>query len=65
MLTENQSNIRIELRNFGVFEVKPAKTKPRYRNPRTNEENYVPSHPKVYFKTGKIIREVLQKEWVK
>ena len=65
MLTENQSNIRIELRNFGVFEVKPVKAKPRSRNPRTNEEIYVPPHRKVHFKAGKIIREVLQKEWVK
>ena len=65
MLTENQSNIRIELRNFSVFEVKHAKAKPRARNPRTNEEIYVPPHRKVHFKAGKIIREVLQKEWVK
>ena len=65
MLTEKQSNIRIELRNFGVFEVKPTKAKPRARNPRTNEEVYVPPRRKIHFKAGKVIREVLQKEWVK
>jgi integration host factor subunit beta len=65
MLTEEQSNIRIELRNFGVFEVKPTKAKPRARNPRTNEEVYVPPRRKIHFKAGKVIREVLQKEWVK
>ena len=65
MLTEKQSNIRIELRNFGVFEVKPTKAKPRARNPRTNEEIYVPPRRKIHFKAGKVIREVLQKEWVK
>ena len=65
MLTEEQSNIRIELRNFGVFEVKPTKAKPRARNPRTNEEVYVPPRRKVHFKPGKIIREVLQQEWIK
>ena len=65
MLTEEQSNIRIELRNFGVFEVKPTKAKPRARNPRTNEEVYVPPRRKIHFKPGKVIREVLQKEWVK
>ena len=64
MLTENQSNIRIELRNFGVFEVKPTKAKPHARNPRTNEEIYVPPRRKIHFKAGKVIREVLQKEWV-
>ena len=65
ILTEEQSNIRIELRNFGVFEVKPTKAKPRARNPRTNEEVYVPPRRKIHFKPGKVIREVLQKEWVK
>ena len=65
MLTEEQSNIRIELRNFGVFEVKPTKAKPRARNPRTNEEVYVPPRRKINFKPGKVIREVLQKEWMK
>lgn len=65
MLTEEQSNIRIELRNFGVFEVKPTKAKPRARNPRTNEEVYVPPRRKIHFKAGKVIREVLQKKWVK
>ena len=65
MLTEEQSNIRIELRNFGVFEVKPTKAKPRARNPRTNKEVYVPPRRKIHFKPGKVIREVLQKEWAK
>ena len=42
ILTEKSSRIRIELRNFGIFEVKPTKAKPRARNPRTNEEVYIP-----------------------
>ena len=65
MLTEEQSNIRIELRNFGVFEVKPTKAKPRARNPRTNEEVYVPPRRKIHFKAGKRIRKILQQEWIK
>ena len=63
MLTEERSRIRIELRNFGVFEVKPTKAKPRARNPRTNEEVYVPPRRKIHFKPGKIIRQELQQEW--
>ena len=63
MLTEERSRIRIELRNFGVFEVEPAKAKPRARNPRTNEEVYVPPRRKIHFKPGKIIRQELQQEW--
>ena len=63
MLIEDRSNIRIELRNFGVFEVKPTKAKPRARNPRTNEEVYVPPRRKIHFKPGKNIKTVLQREW--
>ncbi len=63
MLTEEQSRIRIELRNFGIFEVKPTRAKPRARNPRTNEEVYVPPRRKVHFKPGKIIRQELHQEW--
>ena len=64
MLTENRSRIRIELRNFGIFEVKPARAKPKARNPKTNEEVYVPPRRKIHFKPGKIIRQELQQEWV-
>ena len=63
MLTEEQSRIRIELRNFGIFEVKPTRAKPRARNPRTNEEVYVPPRRKIHFKPGKMIRQELQREW--
>jgi len=64
MLTENRSRIRIELRNFGIFEVKPTRAKPKARNPKTNEEVYVPPRRKIHFKPGKIIRQELQQEWV-
>ena len=43
-LTEENPYTRVEIRNFGVFESKPTKAKPRARNPRTNEEIYVPAH---------------------
>ena len=65
ILTKKQSRIRIELRNFGIFEVKPTRAKPRARNPRTNEEVYVPPRRKIHFKPGKIIRQELQQEWTK
>ena len=65
IFTKAQSHIRIELRNFGIFEVKPTRAKPRARNPRTNEEIYVPPRRKIHFKPGKIIRQELQQEWTK
>lgn len=63
ILTQPKSRLRIELRNFGVFEVKPTKAKPRARNPKTNEEVYVPPRRKVMFKPGKIIRNSIHQEW--
>jgi len=60
MMTKDHDNIRIEVRNFGVFEVKPTKAKPRARNPRTNEEVFVPAHKKSHFKPGKILKQQLK-----
>ena len=58
---EDSQYVRIEIRNFGVFESKPTKAKPRARNPRTNEEIYVPAHKKTRFKPGKILKEHLKR----
>ena len=60
-LTEDNLYTRIEIRNFGVFESKPTKAKPRARNPVTNEEIYVPAHKKTHFKPGRLIKEYLRK----
>lgn len=51
---------RIELRNFGVFEVR--RRKPRVaRNPRTNVKVNVPAKNVVTFKPGKEMEELIQK----
>src|SRR5580704_1463357 len=47
---------RIELRNFGVFEVKKRKAR-KARNPRTGDPVYVPSKNVVTFKPGKEMEE--------
>ena len=60
---KNQSHTRLEIRNFGVFEIKKTKAKPKARNPRTNEVVFVPNRRKISFKAGKKIKEVLSKEW--
>jgi nucleoid DNA-binding protein len=47
---------RLELRNFGVFEVK--KRRPRQaRNPRTGEKVAVPEKVVVIFKPGRVMEE--------
>ena len=45
---------RIELRNFGVFEVKPRAAR-KARNPRTGDEVIVPKKHVVTFKPGKLL----------
>ena len=60
-LMDESPYTRIEIRYFGVFESKPTKAKPRARNPKTNEEIFVPPHKKTRFKPGKILKEYLRK----
>ncbi len=60
LLIESDPERRIELRDFGVFEVKKTKAKPTARNPQTNEPVFVPSRRKTHFKPGKRVREVLK-----
>ena len=50
---------RIEIRGFGVFQVKDTKPKPAARNPRTGEIIYVPARRKTHFKPGKALKDVL------
>jgi nucleoid DNA-binding protein len=52
---------RIEIRGFGVFEVKNTKPKPAARNPRTGEIIYVPARRKTHFKPGKLLKEELHR----
>jgi nucleoid DNA-binding protein len=47
---------RIELRNFGVFEVKKRKSR-KARNPRTGESVKVPAKRVVTFKPGRDMEE--------
>ncbi|MCD8141297.1 MAG: integration host factor subunit beta [Planctomycetaceae bacterium] len=47
---------RLELRNFGVYEVKTRKPR-KARNPRTGEEVMVPSRKSVTFKGGKFMTD--------
>jgi integration host factor subunit beta len=60
LMEETAEKVRIEIRNFGVFEVKPTQAKPMARNPRTNEVVHVPPRRKTHFKPGKILKEYLK-----
>ena len=60
LLCKDEDYIRVEVRNFGVLESKPAKAKPKARNPRTNEEIFVPAHKKTHLKHGKDLKAHLK-----
>lgn len=60
LMMEADPEVRIELRDFGVFEVKKTKAKPKARNPKTNETVFIPSRRKTHFKPSKKLKEVLQ-----
>lgn len=50
---------RLELRNFGVFQVKRRAAR-KARNPRTNQEVYVPAKQVLTFQAGKKVMERIQ-----
>ena len=60
LMAEADPEVRIELRDFGVFEVKKTKAKPKARNPKTNETVFIPARRKTHFKPGKSLRDTLQ-----
>src|SRR3990172_8425258 len=59
-MAEAEPEIRIEIRDFGVFEVKTTKPKPKARNPKTGEFVFVPARKKMHFKPGKLLKEYLK-----
>jgi integration host factor subunit beta len=60
ILMKADPELRIEVRDFGVFEVKLTKSKPKARNPRTGETIYVPPRRKTHFKPSKLLKNFLQ-----
>ena len=61
IMAEAEDEVRIEIREFGVFEVKRTKPKPKARNPRTGEIISVPARKKTHFKAGKMLKEILKR----
>ena len=53
---------RVELRNFGVFEVRWRKPRTA-RNPRTGEKVMVPEKCAVIFKPGQVMEQRIDEEW--
>ena len=56
IIDELSDSKRIELRDFGVFEIRKRAAR-KARNPRTGEVAYVPEKSVVVFKVGKLMKE--------
>ncbi len=61
MIVEESNNIHIEVRNFGVFDVFPTKSRQNARNPKTKERVVIPPRRKVVFKPSKRMKDELYK----
>lgn len=62
LMMDSNDECRVEIRQFGVFEVKNTAAKPRARNPKRPEEViYVPPRRKTHFKPGKFMKQLLKR----
>ena len=61
LLMEADPFARIEIRDFGVFEIKKTKPKPKARNMQTGEFIFVPGRRKIHFKPGRRLKDFLKK----
>jgi integration host factor subunit beta len=59
ILTSADPAVRIEVRDFGVLEVKPTRSKPKARNPKSGEIVFVPARRKTHFKPSKLLKKFL------
>ena len=59
ILMSADPELRIEIRDFGVLEVKPTRSKPKARNPKSGEIIFVPSRRKTHFKPSKLLKSFL------
>ena len=50
---------RIEIRNFGVFNILLTKERTNARNPKTKESVIIPERKKIVFKPSKKIKKIL------
>lgn len=63
LLMQADPVVRIEIRDFGVFEVKKTKPKPKARNLKTGEFIFVPGRRKMHFKPGKPLKTFLKEKY--
>lgn len=62
LLMTADPEVRLEMRDFGVFEVKLTKAKPLARNPKTGDAVFVPPRRKTHFRPSKVLKGFLREE---
>lgn len=61
LMIDGDPECRIEVRNFGVFEVKRTAAKPKARNPKKPDQIiYIPPRLKTHFRPGKLLKGYLR-----
>ena len=63
MLVDKNDNIHIEIRNFGVFDVKITNARTNALNPRTKEKVVIPKRKKIVFKPSKKIKNIIYNDF--
>ena len=58
--TNTSGKNRVEIRNFGIFNILRMKERTNARNPKTKESVVIPERKKIVFKAGKKIKEILK-----
>ena len=62
LMIDGNEDCRIEIRNFGVFEIKKTAAKPKARNPKKpDQEIFIPPRRKSHFRPGKSLKAFLRK----
>ena len=62
LLVSDFNRTRIELRNFGIFDVYKTKKRTNARNPKTKENVVIPPRKKIVFKSSKHVRKILNNQ---
>ena len=60
IFTNTSGKNRLEIRNFGIFNILLMKERHNARNPRTKESVIIPERKKIVFRPVKKIKEILK-----
>ena len=59
LFIKTHDSSRIEIRNFGIFNIFKTKERTNARNPKTKENVVIPSRKKIVYKPSKAIKNII------